>query len=201
MADQELLMATLRRSLGALAAILLAGCNPIVWHGPFEGRVLDATSGEPIAGAAIAVLYYRHRASPRAFFLHDAVEGYAAADAIKDQEGRFFLPGLRRVNLLPLSLVKEPVFNVFAKGYEGCDLMAQHAIGACGQPDIRLDRFDPSDPTSEEGGLGGISRFEHMIPRYVQVIRRSQIKSGAKSDSHGGSPPWKRNTSPSSSSP
>lgn len=179
----------------SLAVVSFAGCSPIVWHGPFEGRILAADTGAPIPGAAIAVFYYYHSVSfhPRSirvFFGHDIVEAYTAHDVIADDRGRFSLPALRRLNLRPFSFVDDPRFSVFAKGYEGCE-MARRESEQCGHPDIRLRPVDPNDPNSRREEYVSVStRFEQMVPTFLGAVQRAKSKTQPESHSGGGSSPW-----------
>lgn len=104
-------MAVLMRTLGLLMAVALAaGCRtgPEQW-GPFRGQVVDADTGQPIAGAHVAVVWIREPPS-----LHITQWFYDAQETVTDAEGRFEIP--RRTRLLT-AWVRGPDVHVFAPRY------------------------------------------------------------------------------------
>src|SRR5688500_1538920 len=94
-----------RSILGAVTATLVtaSGCCPIAWQGPYEGRITDAKTGKPIQGAVIGAFWYR--SGP--WLGHDWGAAYDGQEAVTDEDGVFYLPGIHRVNLMPFSCVEE----------------------------------------------------------------------------------------------
>jgi hypothetical protein len=94
-----------------LVSVLSTGCRfgAEQW-GPFRGRMVDAESGSPIAGAHFMVSWERDNPNP----VHWTQSFYDAQEAITDADGRFEIP--RHTRFFPL-LVREPRFGAFAPGY------------------------------------------------------------------------------------
>lgn len=163
------------------------GCCPITWDGPFEGRIVDAKTGKAISGAVIGAFWYR--GGP--WIGHDWIEPYAGQDSITDDEGRFRINGIRGINWLPFSCVEEPMFTIFARGYHGCDMISEQAIGGCGQPEVRLTPTTEPQPQWAHGSVDVSGGFERFVPRMVATIRSSRKRSGASPKKAGeDSPPW-----------
>jgi len=69
------------------AAVLPTGKTENQW-GPFEGRVVDAESGEAIAGAAVIVFWKKAVLNP----VEEHLEFYDARWAVTNTDGRFTVP-------------------------------------------------------------------------------------------------------------
>ena len=78
--------------------------------GPFHGRMVDADTGAPIAGAHFMVSWDRDRPNP----VHWTQEFYDAQETVTDADGRFEIPRQPRFFTV---LVGEPRFSAFAPGY------------------------------------------------------------------------------------
>jgi hypothetical protein len=84
------------------------------WNGPYWGRVVDADSGEPIAGAVVAGIwnfeYY--------LFVHGGDTYADARETVTDEKGRFFLQPARTIWLWPFSRIVLGKLNVLKPGYD-----------------------------------------------------------------------------------
>ena len=91
--------------------VLVSGCRSGVeqW-GPFRGRMVDAETGAPIAGAHVMVSWERDYPNP----VHWTQRFYDAQETTTDADGRFEIPRRRRLFTV---LVGEPRFGAFAPGY------------------------------------------------------------------------------------
>ncbi len=80
--------------------------------GPFRGQLVDVETGQPIAGAAVLVIWWKGILNP----VQGAEKFYDAREAVSDAEGRFEVPRLRppffRLGILP------PRLTYFAPGYK-----------------------------------------------------------------------------------
>ncbi len=100
-------------SVGLLLSLALPGGAAAVekW-GPFRGQVVDVETGQPIAGAAVLVIWWKGILNP----VQGAEKFYDAREAVSDAEGRFEVPRLRppffRLGILP------PRLTYFAPGYK-----------------------------------------------------------------------------------
>jgi hypothetical protein len=95
-----------------LFLILFFGCvnGPAAALGGYQGRVVDATSGQPVAGAVVLGIWYKKTIDPGG-------GGYApyldARETVTDSSGLFSLPGSGKT-----ALFKEFRILVFKAGYE-----------------------------------------------------------------------------------
>jgi hypothetical protein len=84
------------------------------WNGPYWGRVVDADTGEPIAGAVVAGMwdfeYY--------IFVHGGSTYADTRETVTDEKGRFFLQTARTIWLWPFSRIVLSKLNVFKSGYD-----------------------------------------------------------------------------------
>jgi hypothetical protein len=183
---------------GIAAIVTASGCCPIAWQGPYEGRITDANTGKPIPGAVIGAFWYR--TGP--WLGHDWVAAYDGQEAVTDEDGKFRLPGIHRLNLLPFSCIEDAEFTIVAEEHYGCGMISEHAEGGCGQPNVTLVPKTELLPAwaSDTPRIG--AGFERFVPLMLEVKGRSAATKGAnpmhrKEDS----PPWSTRSSPSSSSP
>jgi hypothetical protein len=84
------------------------------WNGPYWGRVVDADTGEPVAGAVVAGMwdfeYY--------WFVHGGATYADTRETVTDEKGRFFLQPARTIWLWPLSRIVLDELNVLKPGYD-----------------------------------------------------------------------------------
>jgi hypothetical protein len=110
---KHLLWATLGATLlyglptGALAQawdIYLEG-----YKGPYRGRVVDAETKEPIAGAAVVAVWMRDKVYP----FHSTSVFYGAREVLTGKDGQFTIDGRELEQGAPEHTLK-PYFNVFS---------------------------------------------------------------------------------------
>ena len=81
---------------------------------PYWGRVIDADTGEPIAGARVAgeweYVWYA--------FIYGSSSYADARETITDEKGRFFLPIARTLIFWPLSNIELRIVKVYKPGYD-----------------------------------------------------------------------------------
>lgn len=100
----------------ALSVFLLLTSKPTSaaifrYDGPYEGKVVDAGTGEPIQGAVVLGVWYR---------IHPNVAGwnsefYDAVETLTDKKGEFHIKGL---GPLFMSNIEEMTIVIFKAGYE-----------------------------------------------------------------------------------
>ena len=82
------------------------------WNGPYWGRVVDADTGEFIAGAVVAGIwdfeYY--------LFVHGSSTYADTRETVTDEKGRFILPPARTIWLWPFSRIVLSKLNVLKPG-------------------------------------------------------------------------------------
>jgi hypothetical protein len=81
------------------------------YDGPYEGKVVDADTGEPIEGAVVLGVWYR---------IHPNVAGwnsefYDAVETLTDKNGEFYIKGL---GPLLMSNIDDMNMVIFKVGYE-----------------------------------------------------------------------------------
>ena len=146
----------IRRDLGAARALLALG----LWVGGIEplsaatqterGRVVDARSGEPLAGVVVVVVTYRYGATPVAPNVpprEGPPQFVKAVEALTDADGRFQID--TSTGLAPSEPHEQRVV-VFKPGYRAYTRQPGRAQGA------------PSLFSSESLGLGKITELNEM---------------------------------------
>ena len=94
-----------------LSLLAAAGCRSGAGQwGPFRGRMVDAETGAPIAGAHVMVSWERDRPNP----VHWTQSFYDAQETVTGADGRFEIPREQRFFTF---LVGRPRFSAFAPGY------------------------------------------------------------------------------------
>jgi hypothetical protein len=112
-----------------MAALVVAGCLPgrvVYGSGPYRGRVVDAETKRPLAGAAVVAVWKRDGAwlvgpeGPRVAYF-DAVE------VVTNAQGEFEVPAKTHVTLI--GWIREPDFSVYAPGYVPFPHLGTHPQG------------------------------------------------------------------------
>lgn len=95
--------------------LLSVGCGHLVYaDGPYQGRVIDAETKQPIEGAAVLAVWWKREPG----IGHYTSSVYDAQETLTDQEGNFTIPGVVGRPLNPLAVIREPKFTVFKPEYE-----------------------------------------------------------------------------------
>ncbi len=99
--------------LTATAIILVLFVAYIIVRFPssYEGKVVDADTGEPVEGVVVLLFWYR------SFFLLHGGEYFDAVETITDKDG-IFKAMRRKINLNPLSNTWYPYVRIFKSGYK-----------------------------------------------------------------------------------
>lgn len=114
--------------------LLLAGCNsPVFIIEPFEARVVDADTGEPIQGAYVVANWALFEAGGTMHTVRIFREQLAVKETATDQNGRFSFEGFTKTNPKLLELYWEnPQVIIFKPGFEyshwvnTCRLVGDH---------------------------------------------------------------------------
>ena len=153
-----------------LAVLAAAGCRSGAGQwGPFRGRVVDAETGAPIAGAHFMVSWERDRPNP----VHWTQSFYDAQEAVTDADGRFEIPRERRFFTL---LVGEPRFSAFAPGYVA---ESEQVLSGSGQLYVDDTVLKMRLLTSLEErcrrrpGEPGAPRTE--VPRFIEAVQQYNL--------------------------
>lgn len=109
----------IRRSITTLKLMIVAimflcniGCVSIMRiDGPYEGKVVDAETGQPIVGAVVHGTWYRAHPGPGGAS-HTYYDSY---EMLTGKNGEFSIPGQ---GLLMLSMIEEMDVTIFKAGYE-----------------------------------------------------------------------------------
>jgi len=80
--------------------------------GPYHGRVVDAETGAPLAGAVVVAVWDRRRNG----LAHSYTVRYTARETLTDPDGRFVLD-VRALEEWAPTTTEPPTFRVFAPGY------------------------------------------------------------------------------------
>ena len=82
------------------------------YHGPYRGRVVDAETKQPIAGAVVVAVWSRQKIYP----LHSTTARYAAREALTENDGTFVIHARELEENAPRYTLK-PYFQIFFPGY------------------------------------------------------------------------------------
>lgn len=110
-------MRGLLRVFGMGAIIVLAtGCGHLVYPSDaYQGRVLDAETKEPLAGAVVLAIWYRE-VSFIPFAAHSPAEDYHdALEVLTDAQGEFTVPA--KTHLTTIGKIREPRFIAYYPAY------------------------------------------------------------------------------------
>jgi hypothetical protein len=151
----------MRRQYAALilTALLVAGLSAPSgasekW-GPFQGQLVDQTTGSGIAGAAIIAVWWKNEPNPiqmnRSFF--DAIE------AVTDAEGRFEIPQYPNPPFFDFQIYPAEI-SYFAPGYAPTqeEVTPSSAREFVAPTVVRMRRIDPSSasPRRSDARPGGV---------------------------------------------
>ena len=79
--------------------------------GPFRGRIVDVETGQPLAGAAVLVIWWEAVYTP----VQTNTKFYDAREAVTDADGRFEIPRLTPPFFT--FRIRQPQVTYFAPGY------------------------------------------------------------------------------------
>jgi hypothetical protein len=79
---------------------------------PYRGKVIDAETRQPLAGAVVLAIWYREApVAPHG----PAVDYHDAIEVLTDVRGEFTVPG--RTHVTPIGKIREPEFVIYLPGY------------------------------------------------------------------------------------
>ena len=166
-------MAVLARTLpGRIAGLALvflatAGCRfgAEQW-GPFRGRIVDAETGAPIAGAHFMVYWERDHPNP----IHWTQGFYDAQEAVTDADGRFEIPHERRFFTL---LVNTPRFAAFAPGYiaESSEVTPRSGDAYVDKTTLKMRLLKTQAERCKLLPIGPSIEASHRVPNFRNAIQ------------------------------
>ncbi|MBW1728409.1 MAG: carboxypeptidase regulatory-like domain-containing protein [Deltaproteobacteria bacterium] len=145
------------------------------WDGPYWGRVVDADTGKPIAGANVMAKWKIEYSAILILTSYHA----DAREAVTDEKGRFFVPMARAVWLWPLSRIYLDELNVYKPGYDSHPPRMQYAWNDKEKEKWRkkLNKLFPK----RKPGYHSISDTEYFNnPRYVPGRYQSKYRVKCK---------------------
>jgi hypothetical protein len=155
MASRELLS---RATLIALVALLLAP-RAAGGAGPWNGRIIDRESAQPIAGAVVlAVWTVRSWAE-----IHPHDEFHSAVETVSDADGRFVIPEHTARPTKPLTGIHGPQLIIFKAGFGPWEFEGSPYYGVGEDSSTRDERIKQSWRAFErEGAVFQLRRYtEH----------------------------------------
>lgn len=87
----------------------------LYWDGPYHGQVVDADTGEPIEGAAVAGIW---ELEYFILFIYSNTHFANAKETVTDADGKFKLPLTFAFTFWPFSALNEMDLVVFKPGYD-----------------------------------------------------------------------------------
>ncbi|MEI6209511.1 MAG: hypothetical protein WCP20_22240 [Desulfuromonadales bacterium] len=111
MASQKILMKVGKIVFYLFVALCLGGCVTYFgYDGPYEGKVIDPETNQPIEGAVVHGTWVKSHPGPGGA----SSTYFDSREVLTDKEGRFKIDG---VGLLILSNMEEMEINIFKAGY------------------------------------------------------------------------------------
>ena len=96
----------------SIVLLVCTGCvSTLRVDGPYEGKVVDAETGQPIVGAVVHGTWYKAHPGPGGAS-HTYYDSY---EMLTGKNGEFSIPGQ---GLLVLSMIEEMDVTIFKAGYE-----------------------------------------------------------------------------------
>ena len=173
----------LTRALPAclLLGAFLAGCGHLVYtSGPYRGRVVDAETKQPLAGAAVLAVWYWEAPGaghPREGF-HDALE------VLTDANGEFVIP--RKTHFIMLAEIDDPYITIYYPGYGSFPLHNVQPTGAAIDSAFRehtvveLPRLNTRKEREEHASLSVVigAPPHEKIPNLIHLINQERRALG-----------------------
>jgi len=161
----------------ALLALGVAGCfgHLVYLSGPFSGRVVDASTGQPLAGAAVVAVWRQEGPGPG----HPTERFHDAIEVVADADGRFTLP--RKTHFTTVGEITDPDIVVYAAGYKPALLGAGDFRGEA--PDrqviVALARPAPNERRRFAGMPSGVGLMSFSkIPNLVRLVNIERMSLG-----------------------
>lgn len=94
----------------------LASFGPLAYAqlGPYQGKVIDAETKQPVEGAAVLAVWWLQ--SPG--IAHPVESVHDALETVTDLDGNFTIPGMIEAPVDPQAKLMEPSFTIFKPGYK-----------------------------------------------------------------------------------
>jgi len=124
--------------LGVIATVLLSGCYcyAVRYDGPYEGRVIDAETGQPIEGVVVLGVWYEEYPTVAGAMhkFHDAKE------TVTDKNGEFLIRGMG-LELLSNVIPMDVLF--FKAGYGHIGMGPWSGLKSMGRTGEYEETYDP----------------------------------------------------------
>lgn len=149
-----------------LAMTLLVPAEALGKWGPFRGQIVNVETGEPIAGAAVLVVWYELVPHP----VQTNQKFYDAAEAVTDAEGRFEVP--RRPPPFFDFRIRLAGVTYFAPGYV---VHSEVVTPANGQPFVdptvvRMRRLKTRQELREKSRSRPSKVPDDKMPEFIRAI-------------------------------
>ena len=158
-------------------ALVVAGCfgHLVYPSGPFSGRVVDASTGQPLAGAAVVAVWRQEGPGPGhpSERLHDAVE------VVADTDGYFTLP--RKTHFTTVGEITDPDIVVYAAGFKPALLGGVDFKGGASERQVVVALMHPA-PNERRRFAGipvgvGLIKFSR-IPNLIRLVNLERVSLG-----------------------
>ena len=162
----------------------LAGCGHLVYpSGPYRGRVVDAETKQPLAGAAVLAVWRwggPGLGHPSEGF-HDALE------VLTDANGEFVVPRKTHFIFSIFAEVEEPHFIIYYPGYGSFPLYHVQPTGAALDSAFRehtvveLPRLKTYEERLRAAGIpsGAVGVPDEKMPNLIHLINQERRALGA----------------------
>lgn len=152
-------------------------------HGPYRGRVIDAETKEPLAGAVVVAIWEREKVQ----LLHSSTVFYKAREALTDTNGEFTIHADDIEKNAPHQTLR-PFLTIFFPGYgsyPGYQLAPKGFLGGIFEgagATVELPQLRTREERREH--LSSISPFRLSdapfkdIPHFVRLVNSERVSLG-----------------------
>jgi len=97
------------------ALFFLTGCTPFRYDGPYNGRIINADTAEPVEGVAVLGVWYKEYPGPAG----EISEFHDARETVTDKNGEFSIPGMGPQFLSSVGIMNVMIFKAGFEPIEG----------------------------------------------------------------------------------
>jgi hypothetical protein len=164
----------------ALLALGVAGSfgHLVDPSGPFSGRVVDASTGQPLAGAAVVAVWRQEGPGPG----HPTERFHDAIEVVADTDGHFTLP--HRTHFTAVGSISDPYIVVYSPGYKEGLLQGRRFDGSASKDSpliVELTRPAPNDRRRFADVPSVVSEVPYLkIPNLVRLVNAERRALGLR---------------------
>jgi hypothetical protein len=171
-------------ALLACALWPLAGCG-VHDGGPWQGRVIDAETKQPIEGAAVVAVWEKVMSLPPAGAMPSYLD---AEEVLTDKDGVFHVSRKRFLSIFMLRGIRGPYLTIFKPAYGSFpryqvspDLTPEHLFEGTGAL-VELPRLKTVEERAKKfPGLPSVQARPGKFKKYIRLLNQEAREIGIQS--------------------